>query len=298
MPLPYKEPSQALMAMAEAMEEKGSRLGGTAEIQVGEGRQDAPVGTTLAMIEQAQKVLNSVHKRLHAAQAEEFQLLAQCFREHPEAFWKFNKRPAFPNDEQQFRDALDNFDLVPQADPNTASHMQRLMKVAALQQIASQAGGAMDLHEVGTEILEAVGWDDPERFFNKSAPPPNPDMLKAQAAMQTAATKDKEATIKAAEAQNKGDLEMRKLNQNDRTQVIDFAQHMMTTPEVGLPGHPAHPIMAGLMPIISKMIRKQEMSPDTGPPGPEQNLMPSPHIPTDRMTGHPPMMPNGDNERG
>jgi hypothetical protein len=61
---------------------------------------------------------------------------------------------------------------VPQADPNTASHMQRLMKVAALQQIASQAAGAMDLHEVGTEILEAVGWDDPERFFNKNPPPP------------------------------------------------------------------------------------------------------------------------------
>lgn len=270
MPLPYKEPSPALMQMVEAIEEKGSRLGGTAEVQVGEGRQDAPVGTTLAMIEQAQKVLNSVHKRLHAAQAEEFQLLAHCFRENPDAFWKFNKRPAFPKDEARFRQALDDYDLVPQADPNTASHMQRLMKVSALQQLASQAPGQMDLMEVGKEVLTSVGWDDPERFFNHAPPPPDPKMISAQAAMQNAATKDKEVQVKAADAQNKGDLAMRKMNQDDRTQLIDYAQHVMDRPEVGLPGHPAHPIMASLHPIIDKMLAKQRLLPDTGPDlGPE-----------------------------
>ena len=80
MPLPYKEPSQALMALVENMAQTGMRIGGTSEMQVGEGRADAPVGTTLAMIEQSTKVLNSVHKRMHAAQAQEFTLLARCFK--------------------------------------------------------------------------------------------------------------------------------------------------------------------------------------------------------------------------
>ena len=67
MPLPYKEPSSALMTLVANMADTGMRLGGTSEQQVGEGRADAPVGTTLAMIEQATKILNSVHKRMHAS---------------------------------------------------------------------------------------------------------------------------------------------------------------------------------------------------------------------------------------
>jgi hypothetical protein len=293
MPLPYKEPSTALMQMAQMLEESGQRIGGTAEVQVGEGKQDAPVGTTLAMIEQAQKVLNSVHKRLHAAQAEEFQLLAQVFRDHPEAFWKFNRRPAFPHDEAQFRQALDDFDLVPQADPNTASHMQRLMKVAALQQIATQAQGAMDLHEVGTEILASVGWDDPERFFNKNPPQPDPKMISAQAQMIGAQSKQMDSKIKAADAQNRGDLEVRKMNQDDRTQLIDYAQHVMDKPETGLPGHPAHPIMAQLHPIIERMLNKQKLLADTGPAGPEPegHTMPQAIHPDHASLPPPPMPP-------
>ena len=87
MPLPYKEPSGALMNLVTQIAETGMRVGGTAEAAVGEGRADAPVGTTLALIEQATKVLNSVHKRMHTSQAKEFQLLVQCFRENPESFW-------------------------------------------------------------------------------------------------------------------------------------------------------------------------------------------------------------------
>src|SRR5574337_365506 len=117
MPLPYQGPSPALMSLVESMATTGMRVGGTAEAQVSEGRQDAPVGTTLAMIEQAQKVLNSVHKRMHASQAEEFRLLVECFKEHPESFWQRNKRPAYQWDEKTFLQALEDNELTPQADP-------------------------------------------------------------------------------------------------------------------------------------------------------------------------------------
>jgi hypothetical protein len=94
--------------------------------------------------------------------------------------------------------------------------------------------------------------------------------------------------IKAADAQNKGDLEVRKMNQDDRTQLIDYAQHMMDKPEVGLPGHPAHPIMAQLHPIIEKMMNKQRLLPDAGPdmPGPGGATMPGQIEP-----GHPALPP-------
>ena len=200
MPLPYKEPSQALMALVENIVQTGQRIGGVSEMQVGEGRADAPVGTTLAMIEQAQKILNSVHKRMHAAQAQEFQLLADCFRENPQSFWQRIKKPALPWDEQRFLQALDNCELVPQADPNTASHTQRLMKVMALKQLQQAQPGLYDPIAIDTAALQAMGWNNPDQFF---APPdaqgkPPPELMKAQAEMQI---RKQEADTKAMEAQ-------------------------------------------------------------------------------------------------
>ena len=200
MPLPYKEPSQALMALVQNIAETGMRIGGVSEMQVGEGRADAPVGTTLAMIEQAQKILNSVHKRMHSAQAQEFQLLAECFRENPGSFWQRNKKPALPWDEQRFLQALDNCELVPQADPNTASHTQRLMKVMALKQLQQAQPGLYDPIAIDTAALQAMGWNNPDQFF---APPdaqgkPPPELMKAQAELQI---KKQDADTKAMEAQ-------------------------------------------------------------------------------------------------
>ena len=198
MPLPYKEPSAALAGLVESMAQYGQRLGGTSEAAVGEGRSDAPVGTTIALIEQSVKVLNSVHKRMHASQADEFQLLANCFKENPESFWQRNRRPNIPWDEQQFLQALEDFDMVPQADPNTSSSSQRIMKVAALVQMATQDPSGFNLPEVRKEALSAVGWESPDRFLAPQVPPqPNPvdqaKMVDSQAKMLTAQAKMAEA---------------------------------------------------------------------------------------------------------
>ena len=202
MPLPYKEPSAGLMNFAENISQYGQRVGGTAEMAVGEGRQDAPVGTTLAIIEQAQKLLNAVHKRMHSAQSEEFQLLAQCFRDHPESFWMRNKKPNFPMDENIFRKALDNFMLVPQADPNTASHIQRVMKVTALIQLAQMQPQLYNIPEVNREALQILGWADASALLNPNpnATPPSPE---AMAKMADAQAKQTMAQAKMMEAQAK-----------------------------------------------------------------------------------------------
>ena len=209
MPLPYKEPSPALMSLCENMAETGMRVGGTAEAQVGEGRADAPVGTTLAMIEQAQKVLNAVHKRLHAAQAEEFQLMAQVFREHPESFWQRKKRTAYPWDEATFRKALEDCELIPQADPNTASFGQRLLKVMALKQLAQANPTMYDPLAIDRIAITTLGWSNPEQFFAppsaQQQPPPElqQQIAETQIKKQLADARTLEAQSKAQETQAK-----------------------------------------------------------------------------------------------
>lgn len=216
MPLPYKEPGSALMSLVQNMAETGQRVGGTSELQVGEGRADAAVGTTLAMIEQATKVMNAVHKRLHAAQAEEFQLLVRCFREHPESFWQRCKRPTVEWNEQTFMQALDDCMLVPQADPNTASHTQRIMKIMALKQLQAGAPELYNAYAIDTAALKAMGWSNPEQFMTSpdQPPPPTPEMMaqlskaendgmRARATMMDAQTRQQEAQAKVGESQQK-----------------------------------------------------------------------------------------------
>ena len=209
MPLPYQPPSQALMALVSDMAQTGMRIGGTSEQQVGEGKAEAPVGTTLAMIEQATKVMNAVHKRLHAAQAEEFQLLVECFREHPESFWQRRGRSNAAWDEETFLQALNNCDLVPQADPNTASHGQRMMKVLALKQLQAQNPTMYDPIAIDMAAMQAIGYSNPQQFLAppgaQKQPPPELQKLIAETKVkqQEADAKTTEANAKMAETQAK-----------------------------------------------------------------------------------------------
>ena len=207
-PLPYKEPSAALMTLVDNIATTGQRLGGTSEQQVGEGRGDAPVGTTLALIEQAQKILNSVHKRMHASQAEEFQLLVKCFKEHPESFWQRNRKPAFQWDQKTFTDALDMYaqSLVPQADPNTASHTQRIIKVMALKQLQGFSPALYDPVAVDTAALQALGWNNPEQFFVPPSAMSKPP-LEVQKGMEELKLKTRDLDIK----QKKADADSQKM---------------------------------------------------------------------------------------
>ena len=209
MPLPYKEPSGALMTLVENMAQTGMRVGGTSEMQVGEGRADAPVGTTLAMIEQAAKILNSVHKRMHAAQAEEFRLLVECFKEHPESFWQRKGKAAYQWDEQTFLQALQDCELTPQADPNTASHAQRVMKIMALKQLQAAQPSLYDPIAIDTAALQAIGWSNPSQFMAppgaQAAPPPELQKIIADTKIkqQKADADTTKAKADAAEVQAK-----------------------------------------------------------------------------------------------
>ena len=205
MPLPYKEPSNSLMALTSDIAQTGQRVGGTSEMQVGEGRADAPVGTTLALIEQAKMVMNSVHKRMHASQAQEMQLIVDCFRENPESFWQRNNQPTIPWDQEVFQKALDSVNLVPQADPNTASHGQRVMKVMALKQLQATSPELYDGEAIDRVAIKALGWANPDQFFKPKAQrdQPSPEMMKVMAEMKI---KQQDANTKSQDAQARSHL--------------------------------------------------------------------------------------------
>ena len=218
MPLPYKDVGQGLALLAKMIESDGQRVGGTAELQVGEGRQDAPVGTTLAMIEQATKMLAAVHIRLHAAQAEEFQLLKERFREDPEALWRNNRRPSRQWERDEFLAALDNCDIVPAADPNTPSHMHRIMKAVAIMQLALANPNLYDIRAVHARVLKMVGVDANGLLLPPAppqAPPPDPKMVELQLKAQ-----EQQADQQAKQAEQAGDLQAAQATAQARIQEV------------------------------------------------------------------------------
>ena len=209
--LPYKQTDPSFIAFINDITQTGQRLGGTADTQIGEGNQQAPVGTTLAMIEQAQKIMSAVHKRIHTAQKTEFKMLRELLKEDPEALWRHREDGSRPDDADMVIQALNDYDLVPVADPNTPTHMHRLMKTAALGQRADTHPDRYDAVAVESEILRAIGWDNPEQFFAKvdpnaqqAAPPPDPNAIRAMSTI--AATKMKgEQSLQIAAMKNQND---------------------------------------------------------------------------------------------
>jgi hypothetical protein len=201
MPLPYRDVGQGFMAIIQNVEGASKAVGGTAETAVGEGRSDAPVGTTIALIEQAQKVVSAVHKRMHQAQQKEFMLLKELFRRDPESLWRNNKNPNFEGDRQKLVAALNNSYIVPKADPNTSSQTLRIQKAIAIYTLAQQNPGAFDQTAVYSRIFSMIGIEDAQNLFNKNPPGPPPvnpaDQMEAQAALTSAQAKMMDAQVKA-----------------------------------------------------------------------------------------------------
>jgi hypothetical protein len=208
MPLPYETAHMApMMQLVDNMVSTGQRVGGTSEMQVGEGRAEAPVGTTMALIDQAVKVMSAVHKRIHAAQAKELQMIVSVFKEHPESFWQRGCKSQTKWDEARFNQAVNNCELVPQSDPNTASTGQRAMKIMGLKQLQQQNGALYDPIAVDSAALRAMGWSNPEEFFvpkaARAAPPTQLQQMQAQLQNESKAADAKvtEANARATEAQ-------------------------------------------------------------------------------------------------
>jgi hypothetical protein len=214
MPLPYKEPGSAFMQLTQNIEQLGQRVGGTAEMQIGEGKQDAPVGTTLALIEQATKTMDAVHKRLTSAQAKEFQLLKDRFKEDPEAFWRHTTKQTMKWEKVQFLEALEHNNLVPVADPNNPTSMHRIAKAVVIKTLQQGAPDLYDPIAVDTRIMRIAGID-PEGLFRPTPapPPPDPSLIAAQAKQQA-----NQMAQQSQQMQMQIKMEIAKLQSQDKMQ--------------------------------------------------------------------------------
>lgn len=221
MALPYKPMDQGFVAFQSQVRENASRIGGTAESPTGEGVVNAPVGSVLAAIDQATRVEGGVHKMLYAAQKEELGLVADLFRDDPEALWRGNKRPALGPDHAtrvaRFKLALENCDLQPASDPNVPSHMHRLAKAQALKQTALEFPGAMQVPDVLTEWGSMVKIDLKHLLTPPQPQQPNPALLKLAVDKQNADTRAADVAAKTeiahAEIQSKEQIEAARLGQ-------------------------------------------------------------------------------------
>tara|TARA_R110000803_G_scaffold50615_1_gene104890 strand:- start:3214 stop:5646 length:2433 start_codon:yes stop_codon:yes gene_type:complete len=154
MPLPFKEPSGVLFQLLGYMAEIGQRFASTADLNVGDVNPNAPVGSTVALIEQGSKSFSAIHKRLHYAQGQEFKLLARLNAENLPDEFDFAVTGA--SQTIKAADFNDRIDVVPVSDPNIFSTAQRIAQAQAILQMANSAPELHDKYEAYKRMYEAI----------------------------------------------------------------------------------------------------------------------------------------------
>jgi hypothetical protein len=154
--IPYKEPSSVLYSLLGNIVEEGRRIGSVADIQVGDMNSQAPVGTTLALMERSMKVMSGVQARMHAAMKNELRLLARIIRDYMPAEYAYEMDGDF--DRQRDFDA--RVDVIPVSDPNAATMSQRIMQYQAALQLSQQAPQLYDMGKLHRQMLEVLGIQD------------------------------------------------------------------------------------------------------------------------------------------
>jgi len=179
--LPYKEPSATLVALLDKLVDEGRRIGSIADVQVGTTAENAPVGTTIAILERSLKVMTAVHARLHAALKKELKLIARVIADYmpPQYDWdesgQFNRAEDFDG----------RVDIVPVSDPNAATQAQRIVQLQAVQQLAQSAPEIYNMKELHRSALQAIGIKDDERLLPMDIPPPRLDPVSENMAVMT-----------------------------------------------------------------------------------------------------------------
>jgi hypothetical protein len=168
MPMPYRDVPASFAPLFEAVTSAGQRMGSTADMAVGDGREDALPGTVTALIEKATRIESSVIKALHGAQADELRLLADLFGKDAD-----EKYPYMVNGQRGqavATDFADNADIVPVSDPNAPTQTQRLTLAQGVLKLAQAAGPLMDAREAMVDMLRTLGKSDQD--MARLMPPP------------------------------------------------------------------------------------------------------------------------------
>ena len=170
-PLPFKEPSGTLLNLLGILVESGSKFASIAEINVGQGNPNAPVGTTLALLERSTKVLSAIHKRLHNAQKKEFKLLATIFKDYLPPEYPY--MTASGNVSIKVADFDERVDIFPISNPDIFSASQRIAMAQELMQLVQsnpEVHGHEGIYESYRRMYAAIGVDNIDQLL---MPPPS-----------------------------------------------------------------------------------------------------------------------------
>jgi len=181
-PLPFKEPSGTLLQLLNILVNSGQKFASIAEINTGQGNPNAPVGTTLALLERSTKVLSAIHKRLHNSQKKEFKILSNVFQEYLPQEYPY----AVANNETTIKlsDFDEKVDIFPISNPDIFSQSQRIAMAQEMMQLVQsnpQVHGPNGTYEAYKRMYAAIGVDNVEQILT---PPPPTDPLPLEAGFE------------------------------------------------------------------------------------------------------------------
>ena len=182
LPLPYKEPSGTLSTLLGALVDSGKRFAATVENPTGDGNSEAPVGTTVALLEKGQRIMSAIHKRLHYAQRNEFKILKRIFGEFLPPEYPYQVQG---NNQNVFQEDFDNsVDVIPVSDPNIFSMTQRITLAQTQLQMAQSAPDIHNMKEAYRKMYIALNVKDIDAILppDEEVPPRDP-ITEQQAAM-------------------------------------------------------------------------------------------------------------------
>ena len=168
-PLPYKEPSPTLLQLLGVVVQAGQRFASIADMQMGETKQNAAVGTTIALLERGSRVMSAIHKRCYAAMKDEFKILAKVVAQYLPPEYPYDVVGGQRNVKQA--DFDDRIDVVPVADPNIFSMSQRITMAQTELQLATSQPQLHNLYQVYRNMYEAIGVKNVDAIL----PPPAPN---------------------------------------------------------------------------------------------------------------------------
>jgi hypothetical protein len=161
LPLPYKEPSQVLASLMDKIVEEGRRFAATADMKVSDMSANAPVGTTLAILERTLKVMSAVQARVHYALKQELQLLAKIIRDYTDDEYEYEPEEGTVHAKKE---DFSHVDVLPVSDPNAATLSQRVVQYQAVIQLAQSAPQIYDLPQLHRQMLDVLGIKDADKL--------------------------------------------------------------------------------------------------------------------------------------
>jgi hypothetical protein len=161
MPLPYKEPSQVLAALLDRITEEGRRLGSIADMNISDMSANAPVGTTLALLERQLKTMSAVQARVHYSMKQEFKLLKEIIRDNTPSEYEYEPQGG---DRMAKREDYDMVEVIPVSDPNSSTMAQRIMQYQAVIQLSQSAPQIYDLPQLHRQMIEVLGVRNAEKL--------------------------------------------------------------------------------------------------------------------------------------